>query len=159
MDNRSLSHTKYRCQYYIVFIPKYRKKCYMVRREKMCADHVHLSVSMPPKLSISSCMGYLKGKSALMMLPAVRAACLTRNGALPTELSSAVSTMRSYVFVRRHAGSRNANRMGERSMILPHLPFRTLSRCPFFRRKFHTVKFCGLNICYHCSKSSLCRIR
>lgn len=73
MDNRSLSHTKYRCQYHVVFIPKYRKKVlYGQMREDVreiiqelckykvveiisdavCVDHVHLSVSMPPKLSI-----------------------------------------------------------------------------------------------------------
>ncbi len=88
MDNRSLSHTKYRCQYHVVFIPKYRKKVlYGQLREDVreiiqelcnykgveivsgavCVDHVHLSVSMPPKLSISNFMGYLKGKSTLML--------------------------------------------------------------------------------------------
>lgn len=88
MDNRSLSHTKYRCQYHVVFIPKYRKKVlYGQMREDVreiiqelckykgveiisgvvCVDHVHLSVSMPPKLSISNFMGYLKGKSTLMI--------------------------------------------------------------------------------------------
>lgn len=88
MDNLSLAHTKYRCQYHIVFIPKYRKKVlYGQLREDVreiitvlckykgvaiisgavCVDHVHLSVSMPPKLSISNFMGYLKGKSTLML--------------------------------------------------------------------------------------------
>ena len=88
MENRSLSHTKYRCQYHIGFIPKYRKKVlYGQMREDVreiiqelckykgveiiwgavCVDHVHLSVSMPPKLSISSFIGYLKGKSTLMI--------------------------------------------------------------------------------------------
>lgn len=88
MDDLSLAHTKYRCQYHIVFIPKYRKKVlYGQLREDVreiitvlckykgvtiisgavCVDHVHLSVSMPPKLSISNFMGYLKGKSTLML--------------------------------------------------------------------------------------------
>lgn len=88
MDSKSLSHTKWKCQYHIVFIPKYRKKKLygLVKRDvreivstlckwkeveiidgAVCIDHVHLSVSIPPKLSISSFMGYLKGKSTLMI--------------------------------------------------------------------------------------------
>ena len=88
MDNKSISHTRWKCQYHIVFIPKYRKKTlYGKVREDVreiiktlcnyknveiiagavCVDHVHLSVAIPPKLSISSFMGYLKGKSALMI--------------------------------------------------------------------------------------------
>lgn len=53
----SLSHTKWLCKYHIVIVPKYR----------MMPDHVHLLLSIPPKTSIASFMGYLKGKSALMM--------------------------------------------------------------------------------------------
>ena len=88
MDSKSLSHTKWKCQYHIVFIPKYRKKQLYGRvrndvREiistlcryknieivegAVCADHVHLCVCIPPKMSISSFMGYLKGKSTLMI--------------------------------------------------------------------------------------------
>ena len=88
MDNRSLSHTRWKCQYHIVFIPKYRKKVlYGKVREDVreilsilckyknveiiagavCIDHVHLSVAIPPKLSIANFMGYLKGKSTLMI--------------------------------------------------------------------------------------------
>lgn len=88
MDNRSLSHTKWKCQYHIVFIPKYRKKVlYGKVREDVreilstlckyknveiiagavCVDYVHLSIVIPPKLSISDFMGYLKGKSTLMI--------------------------------------------------------------------------------------------
>ena len=83
MDNRSLSHTRWKCQYHIVFIPKYRKKIlYDVRQlletlckykqvdiiaGAVCIDHVHLSVAIPPKLSVSQFMGYLKGKSTLMI--------------------------------------------------------------------------------------------
>ena len=92
MDNKSISHTRWKCQYHIVFIPKYRKKTlYGKVREDVredvreiitilckyknveiiagavCMDHVHLSVAIPPKLSISSFMGYLKGKSTLMI--------------------------------------------------------------------------------------------
>ena len=88
MDNESLSHTKYRCQYHVVFIPKYRKKVLygQLRNDvreiiktlckykgveiisgAVCVDHVHLSVSIPPKISLSNFMGYLKGKSTLMI--------------------------------------------------------------------------------------------
>ena len=88
MDSKSLSHTKWKCQYHIVFIPKYRKKqLYGRYREDIrniirtlcqyrkieivegavCVDHVHLCVCIPPKESVSNFMGYLKGKSALMM--------------------------------------------------------------------------------------------
>ena len=88
MDNKSLSHTKWKCQYHIVFIPKYRKKILYGRvrndvREiistlckykdvdnivgAVCVDHIHLSVAIPPKISIANFMGYLKGKSSLMI--------------------------------------------------------------------------------------------
>ena len=88
MDDSSLAHARWNCQYHIVFIPKYRKKvmlgkvredvreiiktlCQYKKVEIMegavCSDHVHLCVSIPPKLSISDFMGYLKGKSALMI--------------------------------------------------------------------------------------------
>lgn len=88
MDNKSISHTRWKCQYHIVFISKYRKKVlYGKVREDVreilntlckyknveiiagavCVDHVHLSVAIPPKLSVSDFMGYLKGKSTLML--------------------------------------------------------------------------------------------
>ncbi|MBQ3600429.1 MAG: IS200/IS605 family transposase [Lachnospiraceae bacterium] len=88
MDSKSLSHTKWKCQYHIVFIPKYRKKqLYGRLREDVrdvlktlceykkveivegavCSDHVHLCVCIPPKMSVSQFVGYLKGKSALMI--------------------------------------------------------------------------------------------
>ena len=88
MDSKSISHTKWKCQYHIVFIPKYRKKQLYGRLKEdvrevikvlckykdveivegaVCQDHVHLCVCIPPKLSVSQFMGYLKGKSALMI--------------------------------------------------------------------------------------------
>jgi putative transposase len=88
MDSNSLAHTKWKCQYHIVFIPKYRKKvlygkvrddvrevirtlCKYKNVEiiegAVCIDHVHLCLSIPPKMSVSEFMGYLKGKSALMI--------------------------------------------------------------------------------------------
>ena len=84
----SLAHTKWLCKYHIVIVPKYRRKViyYEYRKDlqdiirtlcrykeveilegHMMPDHVHLLLSIPPKTSISSFMGYLKGKSALMM--------------------------------------------------------------------------------------------
>ena len=88
MDNNSLAHTKWNCIYHIVFIPKYRRKVMYgeVRKDvrevikTLCGykdieilegnvskDHVHLCVKIPPKIAISEFMGYLKGKSALMI--------------------------------------------------------------------------------------------
>ena len=84
----SLAHTKWMCKYHIIYTPKYRRKIvYNQYRESlveitkqlckykgveileghMMPDHVHLVVSIPPKISVSSFMGYLKGKSALVM--------------------------------------------------------------------------------------------
>ena len=88
MDDQSLSHTRWKCQYHIVFIPKYRRKVMygkvrgdireiikiLCRYKKVeivegavCLDHVHICVSIPPKIAISEFMGYLKEKSALMI--------------------------------------------------------------------------------------------
>ena len=88
MDNNSLAHTKWNCIYHIVFIPKYRRKVMYgdVRNDvrevikTLCSykdveilegnvsiDHVHLCVKIPPKMAVSEFMGYLKGKSALML--------------------------------------------------------------------------------------------
>ena len=87
-DVSSLSHTKWDCQYHIVFTPKYRRKAIYnkLRRDigkylrrlcdykgveivevNACPDHSHMLVKIPPKISISSFMGYLKGKSSLMI--------------------------------------------------------------------------------------------
>ena len=88
MDETSLSHTRWRCQYHIVFVPKYRRKALygrlrtdvheilktLCRYKKVeilsgavCIDHVHMCLAIPPKQSVSEFMGYLKGKSALMI--------------------------------------------------------------------------------------------
>ena len=85
---RSSSHSKYRCQYHIVFAPKYRRKviygtikkdigeilrklCEQKNVEiieaEACPDHIHMLVSIPPHISVSDFMGYLKGKSSLMI--------------------------------------------------------------------------------------------
>ena len=87
-DINSLSHTKWNCKYHIVFAPKYRRKeFYGVNRleigkilrelckwkdvniitAEVCSDHVHMFVEIPLKLSISSFMGFLKGKSSVII--------------------------------------------------------------------------------------------
>ena len=87
-QTNSLAHTKWMCKYHIVFTPKYRRKAIYnqyrpdlrdiiktlckykgveIIEGHMMADHVHLLLSIPPKMSVSSFMGYLKGKSALMI--------------------------------------------------------------------------------------------
>ena len=81
----SLAHTKWNCKYHIVFAPKYRRKIFYEEHRKEvreilrklcewkgveinegeeCPDHIHILVSLPPKMSVSGFMGYLKGKSA-----------------------------------------------------------------------------------------------
>ena len=88
MDNQSLSHTKYNRTYHVVFIPKYRRKTMygslrtdvrdilkkvcdiegiQLIEGAVCADHVHIYMAIPPKMSISTAMSKLKGKSALMI--------------------------------------------------------------------------------------------
>ena len=87
-DISSLEHTSWRCQYHIVFAPKYRRmeiygeikqdigvilrklcqqKGVEILEAEACKDHIHMLVSIPPKYSISQVMGYLKGKSSLMI--------------------------------------------------------------------------------------------
>ena len=87
-DMNSLSHTTWNCKYHIVFAPKYRRKVFYGERRKeigailrqlcewkgveiheaeVCPDHVHMLVSIPPKLSVASFMGFLKGKSSLLI--------------------------------------------------------------------------------------------
>ncbi|MHB9093792.1 MAG: IS200/IS605 family transposase [Eubacteriales bacterium] len=88
MDTESLAHTQWNCKYHIVFAPKYRRKviydkikndigkilrtlCEYKKVEILeanaCPDHIHMLVSIPPKMSVSSFMGYLNGKSSLMI--------------------------------------------------------------------------------------------
>ena len=85
---RSTAHSKYRCEYHIVFAPKYRRKEIYGQLKKdigqilrklceqkdveiieaeACPDHIHMLVSIPPHISIAQFMGYLKGKSSLMI--------------------------------------------------------------------------------------------
>ena len=85
---KSLAHTKWNCKYHVVFAPKYRRKVFFQEKRtdirdilrtlcewkgveiiegEICPDHVHLLLSIPPKMSVSTFMGYLKGKSSLMI--------------------------------------------------------------------------------------------
>ena len=87
-DNNTLAHTTWKCKYHIVFAPKYRRKVFYGEKRteireilrqlcqwkgveiiegEVCPDHIHLLLSIPPKISVSSFMGYLKGKSSLMI--------------------------------------------------------------------------------------------
>ena len=87
-ETDSLAHTRWNCKYHIVFAPKYRRqiiygqikadvgsiirklceyKGVEILEAEACPDHIHLLVSIPPKYSVSQFMGYLKGKSALMI--------------------------------------------------------------------------------------------
>ena len=87
-DVQSLSHSKWRCKYHIVFAPKYRRQIIYgkikadvgkILRElserkgveiieaECCQDHIHMLVSIPPHLSVAQFMGYLKSKSSLMI--------------------------------------------------------------------------------------------
>lgn len=87
-DINSLSHSKWNCKYHIVFAPKYRRKVFYGEKAReigkilrtlcewkgvkiveaeICPDHVHMLVEIPPKIAVSSFMGYLKGKSTTMI--------------------------------------------------------------------------------------------
>ena len=87
-DIKSLSHSKWRCQYHIVFAPKYRRqeiygklkadigkilrqlseqKGVEIIQAEACPDHIHMLVSIPPSISVAQYVGYLKGKSSLMI--------------------------------------------------------------------------------------------
>ena len=88
MDKNSLTHTRWECKYHIVFAPKYRKQIIYgkIKRDvgkilrelcerkgveiveaECCIDHIHMLLRIPPKYSVSEVMGFLKGKSSLMI--------------------------------------------------------------------------------------------
>jgi putative transposase len=87
-DINSLSHSKWRCHYHVVFAPKYRRQAIygkikedigkIIRQlcdqkgieiieAELCPDHIHMLISIPPKYSVAQIMGYIKGKSSLMI--------------------------------------------------------------------------------------------
>ena len=87
-DELSLAHTVWNCKYHIVFAPKYRRKVFFGQKRleigkilrklcefkqvtiveaEICPDHVHMLVEIPPKMSVSGFVGYLKGKSSLII--------------------------------------------------------------------------------------------
>lgn len=88
INAKSLAHTKYNCKYHVVFAPKYRRKVFFEDKRleirdilrtlcewkgveiiegEVCPDHIHMLLSIPPKYNVSGFMGYLKGKSSLMI--------------------------------------------------------------------------------------------
>ena len=88
IDTNSLAHSTWNCKYHIVFAPKYRRKVFYGQKRKeigailrrlcefkqvkiieaeVCPDHVHMLVEIPPKLSVAGFMGYLKGKSTVLI--------------------------------------------------------------------------------------------
>ena len=88
MDTETLAHTKWNCKYHIVFAPKFRRQIIYGRLKteigkilrtlcerkeieileaNLCAGHIHMLIAIPPKYSVSQIMGYLKGKSSLMI--------------------------------------------------------------------------------------------
>ena len=88
LDTNSLAHTKWNCKYHVIFAPKYRRRVIygkikadigiMLRKlceykgieileAEACTDHIHMLISIPPKYSVAQIMGYLKGKSSLMI--------------------------------------------------------------------------------------------
>ncbi len=88
IDNNIIAHTSWNCKYHIVFAPKYRRKVFFEEKRleireilrkicqwkgveiiegEVCPDHIHMPVSIPSKMSVSGFMGYLKGKSALLI--------------------------------------------------------------------------------------------
>ena len=87
-DEYSLAHTVWNCKYHIVFAPKYRRKAFFGEKRleigkilrklcefkqvtiveaEVCPDHIHMLVEIPPKMSVSGFVGYLKGKSSLII--------------------------------------------------------------------------------------------
>ena len=87
-DLQSLAHTRWNCKYHIVFAPKYRRMVFYgekkreigkilrqlcdwkgveIHEAEVCPDHIHMLISIPPKYSVAQIMGYIKGKSSLMI--------------------------------------------------------------------------------------------
>ena len=87
-DKHSLAHTQWNCKYHLVFAPKYRRQVFYGEKKRAigeilrklcewkgvniieaecCPDHIHMLVEIPPKMSVASFVGYLKGKSSLMV--------------------------------------------------------------------------------------------
>ena len=88
MDENSLAHTKWNCKYHVVFAPKFRRRVIFnqlkvdigkiirmlcdrkgitIIEAEMCPDHVHMLISIPPKMSVSGAIGYIKGKNTLLI--------------------------------------------------------------------------------------------
>ena len=110
LDTSSLAHTQWECKYHIVFAPKYRRQIIygkikqdigqMIRKlceykgveiieAEACKDHIHMLVSIPPKYSVPQFMGYIKGKSSLMIFKNTQ----TLSTSTVTDISGAEDTM------------------------------------------------------------------
>ena len=108
-DVQSLSHSKWRCKYHIVFAPKYRRQVIyneikrdvgkilrdLCDRKKVeileaecCPDHIHMLVAIPPYMSVAQFMGYLKSRSSLMIFD--RHANLKYKGSLYNEVEQLI---------------------------------------------------------------------
>lgn len=87
-DLKSLAHTKWNCKYHVVFAPKYRRRVFYGEKRRAigeilrklcewkgitiveaecCPDHIHMLLEIAPKMSVAGVVGYLKGKSSLMI--------------------------------------------------------------------------------------------
>ena len=108
-DTNRLSHSKWNCKYHIVFAPKYRRQviyskikvdigqilrklCEIKKVEILeanaCPDHIHMLVKIPPNLSVAQFMGYLKGKSSLMIFDYLHSSALPAQPSTSTSLCS-----------------------------------------------------------------------
>ena len=135
-DNLSLAHTSWNCKYHVVFAPKHRRKEFYglkrleigqilrklcewkgiaIHEAEVCPDHVHMLISIPPKLSVSGIMGYLKGKSSLMICQKWGG---TRNSSAGTENSGAGGTTSTRLGKTRRR-QRNTSEISSRKIRLP----------------------------------------
>ena len=138
MDEKSLSHTSWNCKYHIVLVPKYRRKVIYGKLRKdigkilrtLCdykhveiieahamPDHIHMLVSIPPKLAVADFMGYLKGKSTRMIFE--------RHANLKYKYGRRVFWAKGYYV--------NSPRCCRRWSCTPSRPGRSWSRCPWRR--------------------------
>lgn len=122
----SLSHTKWMCKYHVVFTPKYRRKVIynQIRSDlgeifrKLCRhkgieaieghlmpDHVHMLLAIPPKYSVSSVMGHLKGKSSLMVFDRHANAKFWDEGHCVSTVGLSEVTIAKYIRERERAGA------------------------------------------------------
>lgn len=128
MDKNSLAHTRWECKYHIVFTPKYRRKVIyqqiradighilseLCKRKgieiieaEACPDHIHMFVRIPPKYSVSEVMGYLKGKSSLMIFE--------RHANLSTSMEIVISGVEDTILIQWVKMQRKSKSVSETS--------------------------------------------